>query len=201
MTYFPPMVIEQTARGERGYDIWSRLLKDRIIYLGQEVDDDLANMIVAQLLFLEADDPERDITMYINSPGGVITAGMAIYDTMQVVKPAVSTVCVGMAASMASLLLAAGTKGKRMATPNSSVMIHQPLGGGSGTARDIEIQAREIMKMKEVTSTILAKHTGQPFDRIIKDTDRDNYMTAREAVEYGLIDSVLEKRPAPQKPA
>ena len=193
MTYFPPMVIEQTARGERGYDIWSRLLKDRIIYMGQEVDDDMANILVAQLLFLEADDPERDVTMYINSPGGVITSGMAIYDTMQHIKPDVATVCVGMAASMGALLLAAGTKGKRMATPHSRIMIHQPSGGGRGQASDLEIQLAEILKSKEMTSRVLANHTGQTQERILEDTERDNYLSAVEAKEYGLIDRVLEK--------
>lgn len=195
MTYFPPQVIEQTARGERAYDIWSRLLKDRIIYLGQEVDDDLANIVVAQLLFLESEDPDRDILMYINSPGGVITAGMAIYDTMQYVKPPVSTLCVGTAASMAALLLCAGAKGKRFATPNSEIMIHQPLGGARGQAVDMEIQTREILRMRDMTDGVIAKHSGRTPEQVRKDTDRDNYMTAVEAKAYGLIDEVMVPRP------
>jgi len=189
------MVIEQTARGERAYDIWSRLLKDRIIYLGQEVDDDLANIVVAQLLFLESEDPDRDILMYINSPGGVITAGMAIYDTMQYVKPPVSTLCVGTAASMAALLLCAGAKGKRFATPNSEIMIHQPLGGARGQAVDMEIQTREILRMRDMTDGVIAKHSGRTPEQVRKDTDRDNYMTAVEAKAYGLIDEVMVPRP------
>jgi ATP-dependent Clp protease protease subunit len=195
MSYFAPMVIEQTARGERAYDIWSRLLKDRIIYLGQEVDDDLANIVVAQLLFLESEDPDRDILMYINSPGGVITAGMAIYDTMQYVKPPVSTLCVGTAASMAALLLCAGAKGKRFATPNSEIMIHQPLGGARGQAVDMEIQTREILRMRDMTDGVIAKHSGRTPEQVRKDTDRDNYMTAVEAKAYGLIDEVMVPRP------
>jgi ATP-dependent Clp protease protease subunit len=194
MSYYMPMVIEQTARGERVYDIWSRLLKDRIVYLGQEVDDDLANVIVAQLLFLESEDPDRDILLYINSPGGVITAGLAIYDTMQYVKPPVSTICVGTAASMAALLLTAGTTGKRFATPNSEIMIHQPLGGGGGQATDVEIQAREILHMRDMTDAILVKHTGRTAAEIRKDTDRDHYLTAAEAKAYGLIDEVLDPK-------
>ncbi|MEW5848323.1 MAG: ATP-dependent Clp endopeptidase proteolytic subunit ClpP [Myxococcota bacterium] len=193
MTYFPPTVIEQTARGERAYDIWSRLLKDRIIFLGLPIDDGIANVVVAQLLFLESEDPDRDITMYINSPGGVISAGLAIYDTMQYVRPDVSTVCVGMAASMGALLLTAGTKGKRYALPNSRIMIHQPLGGGEGQASDLEIQAREILKMKELTTDILARHTGQPRERIIEDTDRDRFLSAIQAKEYGLVDHVVAR--------
>ncbi len=195
MSYFAPMVIEQTARGERAYDIWSRLLKDRIIYLGQEVDDDLANIVVAQLLFLESEDPDRDILMYVNSPGGVITAGMAIYDTMQYVKPPVSTLCVGTAASMAALILCAGAKGKRFATPNSEIMIHQPLGGARGQAVDMEIQTREILRMRDMTDGVIAKHTGRTPEQVRKDTDRDNYMTAAEAKAYGLIDEVMVPRP------
>ena len=194
MTYFPPMVIEQSARGERAYDIWSRLLKDRIIYLGQPVDDDISNALVAQMLFLESEDPDRDIIMYINSPGGVITAGLALYDTMQYVRCPVSTVCVGQAASMAAVLLCAGAKGKRFCTTNSRVMIHQPLGGGSGQASDIEIQAREIMKLKEVTSTIIAKHCGKTVEEVYRDTDRDNFLDSAQAKAYGLVDSVMDKR-------
>jgi len=189
-----PMVIEQTARGERVYDIWSRLLKDRIVYLGQEVDDDLANVIVAQLLFLESEDPERDILLYINSPGGVITAGLAIYDTMQYVKPPVSTICVGTAASMAALLLTAGTTGKRFATINSEIMIHQPLGGGGGQATDVDIQAKEILRLRDMTDAILVKHTGRTAEEIRKDTNRDHYLTAAEAKAYGLIDDVLDPK-------
>ncbi|MBI5495449.1 MAG: ATP-dependent Clp endopeptidase proteolytic subunit ClpP [Deltaproteobacteria bacterium] len=194
MTYYPPMVIEQTARGERAYDIWSRLLKDRIVYLGQEVDDDLANVIVAQLLFLESEDPDRDILLYINSPGGSITAGLAIYDTMQYVRPPVSTICVGMAASMGALLLTAGAKGKRFATPSSEIMIHQPLGGGTGQATDVDIQAREILRLRDMIDAILCHHTGRSAEQIRKDTDRDHYLTAAEAKQYGLIDDVLAPR-------
>jgi ATP-dependent Clp protease protease subunit len=194
MSLYMPMVIEQTARGERAYDIWSRLLKDRIIYLGQEVDDDLANVIVAQLLFLESEDPDRDILLYINSPGGVITAGLAIYDTMQYVKPPVSTICVGAAASMAALLLTAGTTGKRFATPNSEIMIHQPLGGGGGQATDVDIQAREILRLRDMTDAILVKHTGKSAEEIRRDTNRDHYLTSAEAKAYGLIDEVLDPR-------
>ncbi len=194
MTYFPPQVIEQTARGERAYDIWSRLLKDRIIYLGQDVDDDIANVIVAQMLFLESEDPERDILLYINSPGGVITAGLAIYDTMQYVKPPVSTICVGVAASMAALILCAGAKGKRYATPNSEIMIHQPLGGARGQAVDMEIQTREILRLRQLTDGIISRHCGKTMEQVRKDTDRDNYMTAQEAKAYGLIDEVMIPR-------
>lgn len=188
-----PMVVEQTNRGERAYDIYSRLLKDRIIFLGSQVNDVVANSIIAQLLFLAADDPEKDIHLYINSPGGSITAGMAIFDTMQHIKPDVSTICVGMAASMGAFLLNAGAKGKRFALPNSEVMIHQPLGGAEGQASDIEIRARRILKMRDKLNHILAERTGQPLERIEKDTDRDNFMTAYEAMEYGLVDAVLEK--------
>lgn len=188
-----PMVVEQTNRGERAYDIYSRLLKDRIVFLGSQVNDVVANSIIAQLLFLAADDPEKDIHLYINSPGGSITAGMAIFDTMQHIKPDVSTICVGMAASMGAFLLNAGAKGKRFALPNSEVMIHQPLGGAEGQASDIEIRARRILKMRDKLNHILAERTGQPLERIEKDTDRDNFMTAYEAQAYGLVDKVLEK--------
>ena len=190
---FIPMVVEQDARGERGYDIYSRLLKDRIIFLGTGVNDVVANSIIAQLLFLAAQDPEKDISLYINSPGGSITAGMAIYDTMQFIKPDVSTICVGMAASMGAFLLTAGAKGKRYALPNSEVMIHQPLGGAEGQASDIEIRAKRILKMRDNLNKILAERTGQTFERIEKDTDRDNFMSAAEAAEYGLIDKVIER--------
>jgi len=188
-----PTVIEQTSRGERAYDIYSRLLKDRIIMLGSAIDDNVANSIVAQLLFLEAEDPDKDISIYINSPGGSITAGMAIYDTMQFIKPDVSTICTGMAASMGALLLVAGAEGKRYALPNSEVMIHQPLGGTQGQASDIEIHAKRIIQMREKINEILAERTGQPLDVIQADTDRDNFMTAQQAVEYGLIDKVLDR--------
>lgn len=189
-----PTVIEQTNRGERAYDIYSRLLKDRIIMLGTAIDDNVANSIVAQLLFLEAEDSSKDISIYINSPGGSITAGMAIYDTMQFIKSDVSTICTGMAASMGAFLLAAGTKGKRYALPNSEVMIHQPLGGTQGQASDIEIHAKRIIKMREKLNHILSERTGQPLDVIEADTDRDNFMSADHAVEYGLIDKVLERK-------
>jgi ATP-dependent Clp protease protease subunit len=188
---FNPTVVENTGRGERMYDIYSRLLKDRIIFLGTEINDQVANSIVAQLLFLEAEDPEKDIIMYINSPGGVITSGMAIYDTMNYIKPDVSTVCIGQAASMGSLLLSAGKKGKRYALENSRIMIHQPLGGARGQATDIEIQAREILRMKELTTKILSKNTGQPEERIVRDTERDYFMSSEEAKEYGIIDKVF----------
>jgi ATP-dependent Clp protease protease subunit len=190
---FIPMVIEQSSRGERAYDIYSRLLKDRIIFLGTPINDVVANSVIAQMLFLAADDPEKDIHLYINSPGGSITAGMAIYDTMQYIRPDVSTICVGMAASMGAFLLAAGTPGKRYALPNSEVMIHQPLGGAEGQASDIEIRARRILKMRDKLNRILAERTGQPLDRIEKDTDRDYFMTAEEAKEYGLVDKVIER--------
>ncbi len=190
-----PMVIEQTGRGERAYDIYSRLLKERIIFLGQPVDDNVANLVVAQLLFLEAEDPEKDIYLYINSPGGVVSAGLAIYDTMQYIRPQVSTICVGEAASIAALLLAAGEKGKRFALPRSRMMIHQPSAYGlSGQATDIEIHARELVRAKELLAEILAQHTGQPVERILKDTDRNFFMSAQEAKEYGLIDEVISKR-------
>lgn len=191
MSYLVPIVVEQTNRGERSYDIYSRLLKDRIIFLGGAIDDNVANLIIAQLLFLEAEDPDKDINLYINSPGGSITAGMAIYDTMQHIRADVSTICVGMAASMGAFLLAAGEKGKRFALPNSEIMIHQPLGGTQGQAVDIEIHARRIMAMKEKLDSILAERTGQPLERIKKDTDRDYFMTALEAKEYGIIDDLM----------
>jgi len=185
------MVVEQTNRGERSYDIYSRLLKDRIIFLGSAIDDDVANAVIAQLLFLAADDPEKDIHLYINSPGGSVTAGMGIYDTMQFIKPEVSTICVGLAASMGSLLLTAGAKGKRFALPNSEVMIHQPLGGVRGQASDIAIHADWILKTKKKLNQILADRTGQPYERIDRDTDRDNFMSAEDALQYGLIDKVV----------
>lgn len=188
-----PIVIEQSSRGERAFDIYSRLLKDRIIFLGGGIDDAVADVVVAQLLFLESEDPEKDISIYINSPGGVVTAGMAIYDTMQYIKPDVSTICIGQAASMGAFLLAAGTKGKRYALPNSRIMIHQPLGGAQGQASDIEIQAQEILRMKDSLNSILAAHTGQPLKQIKKDTDRDFFMSAKEAKEYGLIDEVVQR--------
>ncbi|SHF85474.1 ATP-dependent Clp protease proteolytic subunit ClpP [Ornithinibacillus halophilus] len=189
-----PTVIEQTNRGERAYDIYSRLLKDRIIMLGSAIDDNVANSIVAQLLFLEAEDPDKDISLYINSPGGSITAGMAIYDTMQFIKSDVSTICTGMAASMGAFLLAAGEKGKRFALPNSEVMIHQPLGGTQGQATDIEIHAKRIVEMKKRINEILSERTGQPIEVIEADTERDNFMTASKAVDYGLIDRILERK-------
>jgi len=196
MGYLVPMVVEQTSRGERSYDIYSRLLKDRIIFLGGAIDDDVSNLIVAQMLFLEAEDPEKDINLYINSPGGSITAGMAIYDTMQYIRSDVRTICIGMAASMGAFLLTSGTKGKRVALPNSEVLIHQPLIGGgglSGQATEIEIHTRQLLRTKAKMNRILAEKTGQPLERIEKDTERDYYMTAEEAKEYGLVDQVLEK--------
>ncbi|CAM3541952.1 MULTISPECIES: ATP-dependent Clp endopeptidase proteolytic subunit ClpP [Brevibacillus] len=191
-----PTVIEQTNRGERAYDIYSRLLKDRIIFLGTPINDTVANIVVAQLLFLQAEDPDKDIHLYINSPGGSITAGMAIYDTMNFIKPDVSTICIGMAASMGAFLLAAGAKGKRLALPNSEVMIHQPLGGAQGQASDIEIAAKRILKMRDKLNRILAERTGQPLERLEKDTDRDNFLSAAEALEYGLIDKVITSEAA-----
>ncbi len=188
-----PMVVEQTSRGERSYDIFSRLLKDRIIMISGEINDTTSNLVVAQLLFLESEDPDKDIYIYINSPGGSITAGMAIFDTMNYIKPDVATICVGMAASMGSFLLAAGTKGKRFALPNSEIMIHQPLGGFRGQATDIEIHARRILEIKKKMNKILAEITGQSLDTIEKDVERDNFMTAERAIDYGLIDSILEK--------
>lgn len=189
-----PMVVEQTGRGERAYDIYSRLLKERIIFLGTAIDDDVANLVIAQLLFLESEDPDREIHLYINSPGGIVSAGMAIYDTMQYVKPTVSTMCMGQAASMGALLLAGGAKGKRYALPHSRILIHQPLGGAQGQATDIGIQAREILRLREELNEVLSKHTGQPIDKISKDTERDFFMTGEQAKEYGIIDEVIEKR-------
>ena len=189
-----PTVVEQTGRGERAYDIYSRILKDRIIFLSDEVNDTTASLVVAQLLFLEAEDPDKDIHLYINSPGGSVTAGMAIYDTMQYIKPDVSTICIGMAASMGAFLLNAGAKGKRFALPNSEIMIHQPLGGAKGQATDIEIHAKWILKIKERLNKILSERTGQPIEKIQEDTERDNFMSAQEAKEYGLIDEVIEKK-------
>ncbi|RMG46309.1 MAG: ATP-dependent Clp endopeptidase proteolytic subunit ClpP [Acidobacteria bacterium] len=191
-----PMVVEQTSRGERAYDIFSRLLKDNIIFLGTPIDDTIANLVIAQMLFLEAEDPDRDISLYINSPGGSITAGLAIYDTMQFIRPDVTTICIGQASSMAALLLAAGTKGKRYALPNARILIHQPHAGGiSGQATDIKIAAEEIIRMRQLTSSILAKHTGQPLDVIERDVERDLIMTAEHAREYGIIDEVITHRP------
>lgn len=189
-----PYVIEQTGHGERSYDIFSRLLKDRIVFLGEEIDEHMASLVVAQLLFLEAEDSEKDICIYINNPGGSVSAGMAIYDTMKYIKPDVSTICVGMAASMGAFLLSAGTKGKRYALPNSEIMIHQPLGGMQGQAEDMRIQAEHILKIRDKMNKIMSGNTGQPIDRIEKDVDRDNYMSAEEAKTYGLIDDVLESR-------
>lgn len=189
-----PMVIEQSGRGERSFDIFSRLLRERVIFLTGEVEDNMANLIVAQMLFLEADNPEKDIQLYINSPGGVVTAGMSIYDTMNFIKPDVSTICMGQACSMGSFLLSAGEKGKRYALANSRIMIHQPLGGFRGQASDIEIHAREIIQLKAKLNELLAKHTGQPLEQIEKDTDRDNFMSADKACEYGLVDQVITKR-------
>ena len=188
-----PIVIEQTNRGERAYDIYSRLLKDRIIFLGAPIDDIFANLIIAQLLFLEAEDPEKDINLYINSPGGSVTAGLGIYDTMQYVKPAINTICLGQAASMGAFLLTAGTKGKRYALPNARVMIHQPMGGFQGQATEIDIHAREILKIRERLNEIMAKHTGQPLDKIAQDTERDYFMSSEEAKRYGLIDEVITR--------
>lgn len=190
-----PYVVEQTSRGERSYDIFSRLLKDRIIFLGEEVNETTASLVVAQMLFLEAEDPEKDIQLYINSPGGVITAGMAIYDTMHYIKCDVATICIGMAASMGAFLLAGGTKGKRSALPNAEIMIHQPLGGTQGQATEIEIAAKHMMKTKEKLNRMLAENTGQPYDVICADTERDNWKSAQEAMEYGLIDKVITFRP------
>jgi ATP-dependent Clp protease protease subunit len=188
---YVPIVIETTGRYERAYDIYSRLLKDRIIFLGSAIDDHVANLVVAQLLFLEAENPDKDIQLYINSPGGLVTAGLAIYDTMQYVKCDVATICIGQAASMAAVLLAAGTKGKRFSLPNSRIMIHQPLGGAEGTAKDVEILTKELLRIKHLINEILSKHTGQPIEKIEKDTDRDFFMSAQEAQEYGIIDKVI----------
>jgi ATP-dependent Clp protease protease subunit len=193
-SYLVPIVVEQTGRGERSYDIYSRLLKDRIIFIGQEIEDGMANLVVAQLLFLESEDPDKDVFLYINSPGGVITSGLAIYDTMQYIKCPVSTICTGQAASMAAVLLAGGDKGKRIALPNARIMIHQPHGGARGQATDIKIQADEILRTRKVINDILVHHTGQPIERVENDTDRDFFMSGTEAVEYGLVDKVIEKR-------
>jgi len=193
MVHFVPTIREQTHRGVEGYDLWSRLLKDRIVFLGAAISDDIANLVVAQLLFLESDDPEKDINLYINTPGGSVTAGLAIYDTMQYIKPDVSTVCIGQAASMGALLLAAGAKEKRYALPHARVMLHQPIGGMGGRAADMEIQAREILKMKEMLTAIIARHTDQTADKIKEDSDRDFFLSAQESKEYGLVDHVIEK--------
>ena len=196
---YVPIVVEQSERGERSYDIYSRLLKDRIIFLGGPIDDNVANAVIAQMLFLEAEDPDKDIHLYINSPGGVVTAGMAIYDTMQYIKPDVSTICVGSAASMGAVLLTAGAKGKRYALPHARGMIHQPLGGVQGQASEIEIHAREILRMREELNGILASRSGQDIEVVARDTDRDNFMSAQDAVEYGLIDEVLTREPVESK--
>lgn len=199
MSYLVPVVVEQTNRGERAYDIYSRLLKDRIIFLGSPIDDNVANLVIAQLLFLEAEDPDKDIQLYINSPGGSITSGMAIYDTMQYVRPDVVTICVGLAASMGAFLLAAGAKNKRFALPNSEILIHQPSGGTHGQATDIEIHAKRILKLRTRLNHILAERTGQPLSRIEKDTERDYFMSAEEARKYGIIDAIMEKRTGPPR--
>ena len=200
MNSYVPMVVERSNRGERAYDIYSRLLKDRIVFVGGPIDDNVANVVVAQLFFLESEDPDKDIHLYINSPGGVVTAGLAIYDTMQYIRPDVSTICIGQAASMGSLLLTAGAKGKRYALPLARIMIHQPLGGAQGQSTDIQIQAKEILRLREVGNDILAKHTGQPREKLIADTERDNFMTAEEAKEYGLIDEVITRPVKIEKP-
>jgi len=194
-----PIVVEQSSRGERAYDIYSRLLKDRIIIMGEEVLDAMANTVIAQMLFLESEDPDKDINMYINSPGGSITAGMAIYDTMQYIKPDIATICMGQATSMAALLLAAGSEGKRYALPHSRIMIHQPLGGTQGQATDIDIHAKEILKMRDTLNHILFKHTGQPIEKVRKDTERDYFMTSEEAKEYGIVDKVITTREIPNQ--
>ena len=196
---YVPMVVETSNRGERAYDIYSRLLKDRIVFVGGPIDDAVANVVVAQLLFLESEDPDKDIHLYINSPGGVVTAGLAIYDTMQYIKPDVSTICIGQAASMGSLLLTAGAKGKRYALPLARIMIHQPLGGAQGQSTDIQIQAKEILRLREVGNEILVRHTGQPREKVVADTERDNFMSAEEAKTYGLIDEVIT-RPKKKEP-
>jgi ATP-dependent Clp protease protease subunit len=195
-----PIVVEQTSRGERSYDIYSRLLKDRIVFIGNPIDDDIANLIIAQLLFLEAEDPDKDVNIYINSPGGMVTAGMAIYDTMQFIKPKVATVCIGQAASMAAVLLAGGAAGKRTALPNARILIHQPMGGTRGQATDIKIQAEEILRMREELNKILSKHTGQSLERISADTERDYFMSSEQARTYGIIDQVVDKRQAAARP-
>jgi ATP-dependent Clp protease protease subunit len=192
-----PIVIEQSSRGERAYDIYSRLLKDRIIFLGTAMNDEIANLIIAQMLFLESEDPDKDINFYINSPGGLVTSGLAVYDTMQYIKPDVATLCLGQAASMGALLLASGTKGKRFSLPHSRILIHQPLGGFQGQATDVEIQAKEILRMREELNNIMAKHTGQPLKKIEKDTDRDFFMSGEQAKEYGILDKVIAKREVP----
>jgi ATP-dependent Clp protease protease subunit len=197
MQYLVPMVIEQTNRGERAYDIYSRLLKDRIVFIGTPIDDTIANLIIAQLLFLESEDPDKDIHVYVNSPGGVVTAGLAIYDTMQYVKPKISTLCMGQAASMGSLLLCAGAKGKRFALPHSRIMLHQPLGGFQGQASDIEIHAKEILKMREELNQIYVRHTGQPIEKIRHDTDRDFFLSGEEAKQYGLVDEIITRKDVP----
>lgn len=199
MSALIPMVVERSNRGERAYDIYSRLLKDRIVFIGGPIDDNVANVVVAQLLFLESEDPDKDIHLYINSPGGVVTAGLAIYDTMQYIRPDVSTICIGQAASMGSLLLAAGTKGKRYALPLARIMIHQPHGGAQGQSTDIQIQAKEILRLREIGNDILVKHTGQDRERVVADTERDNFMNAEEAKAYGLIDEVITARPPSKK--
>jgi ATP-dependent Clp protease protease subunit len=195
-----PIVVEQTSRGERSYDIYSRLLKDRIVFIGNPIDDDIANLVIAQLLFLEAEDPDKDVNIYINSPGGYVTAGMAIYDTMQFIKPQVATVCIGQASSMAAVLLAGGAAGKRTALPNARILIHQPMGGAKGQATEIEIHAKEILRMREELNKILSKHTGQPLSRIATDSERDFFMSADDAKAYGIIDTVVEKRPLSARP-
>ncbi len=195
-----PIVVEQTSRGERSYDIYSRLLKDRIVFIGNPIDDDIANLVIAQLLFLEAEDPDKDVNIYINSPGGMVTAGMAIYDTMQFIKPKVATVCIGQAASMAAVLLAGGAPGKRTALPNARILIHQPMGGTRGQATDIKIQAEEILRMREELNKILARDTGQSLERIAADTERDYFMSAEQAKAYGIIDQVVDKRLASARP-
>ncbi len=196
-----PTVIETSGRGERAFDIYSRLLRERIVFLGSAIDSDVANLVVAQLLFLEAEDPDKDIYLYINSPGGSVSAGMGIYDTIKQIRPEVSTICVGFAASMGAFLLSAGTKGKRMSLPHSRIMIHQPLGGAQGQATDIEIQAKEILYLKQRLNSLLADHTGQPLDRIEQDTERDFFMSAEEAKDYGLVDQVIDRRPSAVRPA
>lgn len=200
MSSYVPMVVERSNRGERAYDIYSRLLKDRIVFVGGPIDDNVANVVVAQLLFLESEDPDKDIHLYINSPGGVVTAGLAIYDTMQYIRPDVSTICIGQAASMATLLLTAGATGKRYALPLARIMIHQPLGGAQGQSTDIQIQAKEILRLREVGNDILVKHTGQPREKVMADTERDNFMTAEEARTYGLIDEVITRPVKESKP-
>jgi ATP-dependent Clp protease protease subunit len=196
LSYLVPTVIEQTHRGERAYDIWSRLMKDRIVFLGTEIHDDLANVIVAQLLFLESEDPEKDVNLYINSPGGSVSAGMAIYDTMQYVRCPITTICIGQAASMAAVILAAGTKGRRKGLPHSRIMIHQPAGGARGQASDIEIAAKEVLRSRDMLNRVLSEHTGKPLDQIAQDSDRDYYMTAEEARDYGIMDDVVVSKKA-----